>query len=406
MGVVDSIMLPRLKTTFTMWGIMAKKERHNTKYPGVYYVIVGLNNSKQEKVFYIRYRRKGRLIEEKAGSQSKDAMTAAKANNLRTDKIRGKIPSNNELRKQKRAELNANRNRWTINRLWQEYKNNKNPKTIDIDDVRFNKHIGPELGDKEPKELITHDITCFQNKLEKLGLKPGTVGRTLEILRRTINFGIKQELISQVRYKIKFPKVNDYKTEHLKSKEFRSLWKVLENEKNLQAANMMKLVLFTGLRRGELFKLKWEHIDFDNGFIKLVNPKGKVDQKIPLNQMARELLINHERPYPESPFVFPGKDGKQRTSIKKPVNRIRDEAGLSKDFRPLHGLRHTYATMLASSGKVDIYTLQKLLTHKDSRITQRYAHLVDKTLKRGADINADIITELVNKSDTSVDISS
>ena len=118
---------------------------------------------------------------------------------------------------------------------------------------------------------------------------------------------------------------------------------------------MMKLVLFTGLRRGELFKLRWGHIDFENGFINLVNPKGEINQKIPLNEMPRELLINHERPFPASPFVFPGKEGQQRTTIKKPVNRIRDKAGLAKDFRPLHGLRHSYASLLASSGRVDTY---------------------------------------------------
>jgi len=41
------------------------------------------------------------------------------------------------------------------------------------------------------------------------------------------------------------------------------------------------------------------------------------------------------------------------------------------------GLRHVYASMLASSGQVDMYTLQKLLTHKSPAMTQRYAHLRD-----------------------------
>jgi hypothetical protein len=47
--------------------------------------------------------------------------------------------------------------------------------------------------------------------------------------------------------------------------------------------------------------------------------------------------------------------------------------------------------MLASSGQVDLYTLQRLLTHKDSRMTQRYAHLRDETLKRASDVAAEII---------------
>ena len=57
--------------------------------------------------------------------------------------------------------------------------------------------------------------------------------------------------------------------------------------------------------------------------------------------------------------------------IKKQVNRIKERAGLPSNFRALHGLRHVYASMLASSGEVDLYTLQKLLTHKSQAMTQR-----------------------------------
>lgn len=62
----------------------------------------------------------------------------------------------------------------------------------------------------------------------------------------------------------------------------------------------------------------------------------------------------------------------------------------------MHGLRHVYASMLASSGKVDLYTLQKMLTHKDGRMTQRYAHLRDEALKRGASVTDDILSYIVN----------
>lgn len=48
------------------------------------------------------------------------------------------------------------------------------------------------------------------------------------------------------------------------------------------------------------------------------------------------------------------------------------------------------ASMLASSGKVDMYQLQELLTHEDSRMTQRYAHLRDEALKRASGVADDI----------------
>jgi len=51
------------------------------------------------------------------------------------------------------------------------------------------------------------------------------------------------------------------------------------------------------------------------------------------------------------------------------IRKIKEAAGLPKDFRALHGLRHVFASMLASSGQVDLYTLQKLLTHKSPGMT-------------------------------------
>jgi len=157
----------------------------------------------------------------------------------------------------------------------------------------------------------------------------------------------------------------------------------------------MKMALFTGMRRGELFKLKWHHIDFDRGFISIKDPKGGIDQKIPMNEAARKVLLGH--PKTRSPFVFPGRDGKQRTDIKRPVNRIKERAELPKNFRALHGLHHVYASMLASSGQVDMYTLQKLLTHKNPKITQRYAHLRDDALRRAADIVGELMQKATSK---------
>jgi integrase len=156
----------------------------------------------------------------------------------------------------------------------------------------------------------------------------------------------------------------------------------------------MLMALYTGMRRGELFRLKWRDIDFDRGFIHIRNPKGGIDQTIPLNDGARQVLESVIRTGSE--YVFPGRGGRQRTDIHHQVNRIRDKAGLPKDFRALHGLRHVYASMLASSGQVDMYTLQKLLTHKSPQMTQRYAHLRDETLKMASNLAGDIISDAMN----------
>ena len=94
-----------------------------------------------------------------------------------------------------------------------------------------------------------------------------------------------------------------------------------------------------------------------------------------------------------SPYVWPGKNGGPREDFRAMGRRLRDKAGLPKDWRPCHMLRHTYASMLASSG-VNIYELQKLLTHGSSAMTQRYAHLSNDSLKRAA-ATADIIIKSI-----------
>jgi integrase len=97
-------------------------------------------------------------------------------------------------------------------------------------------------------------------------------------------------------------------------------------DKHPLAGSMMKMVLFTGMRRGEMFRLKWSDIDFHRGFINIRDPKGGRDEKVPLNDAARGLLENLEK---SSEFVFPGLRGGQRVNIGKQVAKIRDDAGLS-----------------------------------------------------------------------------
>ena len=88
--------------------------------------------------------------------------------------------------------------------------------------------------------------------------------------------------------------------------------------------------------------------------------------------------------------------GTKELTLKSKLIKIKESAGIPKNFRALHGLRHTYASMLASSGHVDMYTLQKLMTHKSPQMTQRYAHLRDEALKRAANVVDDILRQTMD----------
>jgi integrase len=368
---------------------MPKQERIKTKYPGVTF-IDSLGAIGAERVFYIRYRRQGKVIEEKAGRQYADDMTEAKANAIRSDRIRGKELSNEQRREAQKATKLEEAGKWTLSRLWDGYEENKpESKTLKIDKGRFEKHIKPTLGSKEPKDIILLDVQRLTRNLSKK-LKPQTVRHVLGLLKRIIRFGMKNQYCRELPFPIDPVKVDNRTTEDLTPDQLRSLLKAIAESTDIEAANIMRMALFTGMRRGELFKLKWADVDFDRGFITIRDPKGGVSQKIPLNDQARDVLKHH----PETAdHVFTRCDGEPFQDIHRRVNAIKEAAGITADFRALHGLRHAFASMLASSGEVDMYVLQKLLTHKSPIMTQRYAHLRDDTLRKASTLAGKIIEQ-------------
>ena len=139
-------------------------KRVKTKYPGVYY-IKGISSvtGKPEKIYYIRYRRAGKMIEEKAGRQYQDDMTPARAAQKRARKIQGDELSNEEVRAEIAAQEKANEGKWTLNKLLEEYKAQRpDLKGIYSDNNRYELHLKSLFGEKEPKEIIQLDVATVQ----------------------------------------------------------------------------------------------------------------------------------------------------------------------------------------------------------------------------------------------------
>jgi integrase len=368
-------------------------KRIKTKYPGVFYrEAKRIGGRGSEKVYYVVYKKGGKVFEEKAGRQFADDMTPARAARIRSELIEGKRLTRKQKKAEEEAKKAAEQASWTVDRLWEQYKNSRPPgKALKVDTYRYEKHLKRPFGKKEPKGIIPLDAERLKRRLLRK-LSPQTVAHVLNLLTWIVNYGVKNGYCAPLHFKIQKPTVDNIKTEDLTPDQLTSLVDAIEKDTNVQATNFMKMVLFTGLRRGSLFKLMWSDVDFHRGVINIVG-KGGRREKVPLNDAAREVLNAHPRS--DSPFVFPGRGGRQRVTIQQAARKIRDDAGLPRDFRPLHGLRHVYASMLASSGKVDMYTLQKLLTHKTPEMTQRYAHLRDEALKRASGLAGDLINEAV-----------
>ncbi len=362
-------------------------KRHTTKYPGVFYrEAKRIGGSGKERVFYVVFKRDGKVLEEKVGRQYADNMTPAKAALIRAERIENRRPSRKEIREERKQ------TKWTLNALWNAYcEANPANKGLVNEKNKWQLNIMDGIGKKEPAALSPLDLDRLRLGLQKSG-KLTTAVRVLELLRRVINFGVRRNLVEPLKFKVALPRLNNETTENLTPEELSRLLKALDDDFDQAAANLMRLALFTGMRRGEILGLTWDAVDFDRGFIIIRDPKGGRDQTIPLNTAARAVLEAHPRST-ESPWVFPGRhSGPRATGFLKSVDRIRNAAQLPKGFRPMHGLRHVFASMLASSGQVDLYVLQKLLTHKSPQMTQRYAHLRDDVMKRAADLAGKIIT--------------
>jgi integrase len=362
-------------------------KRYKTSYPGIFYREADrLGGPGKERVYYIVFKKEGKVYEEKVGRQYADDMTPARAARVRSERIEGKRLSRKEIR-EAAAEI-----KWTVDRLWQEYVAHKpDTKGWRTDRYRYQKFLQSGFGGKEPKTIAQIDVHRLRISLSKT-LQPQTVKHVLRLLARIINFGVKKGLCDGLGFKIEFPKVNNIRTEDLNPEQLQALMEAIDQEPDIQATNFLRMTLYTGMRRGELFKLQWADLDFDRNFINLRSPKSGVDAKIPMNLAARELLLNHPR---TSGLVFPGRGGRERTRYPKAIDRIREKADLPPHFRPMHGLRHFFASQLASSGEVDMYVLQRLLTHRSPLMTQRYSHLRDEALRRASNLAGDLINKVV-----------
>lgn len=138
---------------------------------------------------------------------------------------------------------------------------------------------------------------------------------------------------------------------------------------------MTLLSLNTGMRRGEVFNLLWEDVDFRGKVATVradVAKSGKL-RHINLNSEAVRVLKEwQEITDSQTGLVFPGKDGKVFVDVKKSFAGLLTAAKI-KEFR-WHDLRHHFASRFVMAGG-DLNTLRELLGHADIKMVLRYAHL-------------------------------
>ena len=365
---------------------MSSKLKSSKRYPGVFTrSIKSRVDQKKDTHFYIRFRANGKARKEMVGTQLRDGMTAYKASLIRSQRIQ-----KTQINEDSNDNLKYLDNKvTTFDSLYFEYFKFKKSKYIKYDRYRYEKYIQNRFGSKQPESISLEELRDFKNEIS-IGLKPATIKHVLELLRRLSNFGVKYQMTKGLSFPIEMPTLNNQKTETLTEEELKRLLSAMDQDSDRNIAKIMKMALFTGMRKGEIFNLKWTDIDFINRLIIIRNPKSGRNEHIPMNETTYDLLKYHSVHELNPELVFPNKFGKKRVDIRKGVDRIKKRAGLPKEFRGMHGLRHVFASRLASSGKVDLYRIQKLLTHKSPQMTQRYAHLSNEVLREASEVMDDI----------------
>jgi len=137
------------------------------------------------------------------------------------------------------------------------------------------------------------------------------------------------------------------------------------------------LAAATGMRRGELLKLRWKDIDRERRIAHLLDTKNGDLRPLPLNELAMRVIDSLPEGEPGDP-IMPGVDpSKLSVYIRRIFTRLKISDA------SFHTLRHTTASQLVMKG-VDLYTVGKLLGHKTPRMTARYAHLAPQYLAGAA----------------------
>ncbi|MDE2010364.1 MAG: site-specific integrase [Candidatus Omnitrophica bacterium] len=218
------------------------------------------------------------------------------------------------------------------------------------------------------ERLKTHIGTIKTKNKTPRTIVPTTVNRELATLKTMFNKAVIWGRLRDNPAKIvQFLREPPGRVRFLEQEE---IVKLLTNA-NKKLRPILVVALNTGMRRGEIFGLKWHDADFKRNTIHLYNTKNGEKREVDMNEQVKTALIRVFR-NPDSPYIFCKRDGKPVHDIRKSFWTALKKSGI-KDFH-FHDLRHTFASQLVMSG-IDLNTVRELLGHKDIRMTLRYSHL-------------------------------
>ncbi|MBF0179623.1 MAG: tyrosine-type recombinase/integrase [Magnetococcales bacterium] len=277
----------------------------------------------------------------------------------------------------------------------------KKASTLYVDRGRIERHILPMLGRQRVQDLTRADCERFLKSVAegatstdvKTGLRgramvtggPGTANRALGLLGAILSFAVRRGMRADnpahgVR-KFRENRRDRFLSQEELARLGEALTRVETEGGNPVALAVIRALILTGCRKGEILGLRWSEVDFERGCLLL--PDSKTGSKIVVTGAP---ALQHLAGLPRiegNPYCFPGaKEGEALVGVPKVWERVRDLAGLADVT--LHGLRHAFASVGVNAG-LSLPLVGALLGHSSESMTARYGHLASDPVRQAAD---------------------
>jgi integrase len=170
---------------------------------------------------------------------------------------------------------------------------------------------------------------------------------------------------------------------------------------NDSARDYLRLILFTGMRRSEAMRLRWENVDLEGRTLTIPTTKNGDPLVLPLSSFLQTLLMERRQRFPDDEWVFSAVGGRGR--LQEPKKWVRKVAEASGIKFGLHDLRRTFVT-IGESLDISWYTLKRLLNHREGRdVTAGYIVLDVERLRKPMERITEYIFSLIARRSNSVE---
>ena len=264
----------------------------------------------------------------------------------------------------------------------------KRPSTVRTYRQMLDLHIGPHFGrHRKVSDVRFEDIDALHRKITRGG-SPYQANRCVAVLSKMFSLAVRWRMRDDNPCKGVEKNYEAKRKRYLSADELVRLTKALAEYSDGQVANVIRVLLLSGCRRGEALGMRWADIDLSGGVWTKPGSttKQRSDHVVPMSAPLRQLLSeirteqankNPKRPLGE--FVFPSSGGTGHlVEIKKGWASVCKAAGITS--LRVHDLRHSFASQLASGG-ASLPLIGALLGHSNPTTTGRYAHLLSDPLK-------------------------